>query len=86
MAKIISFNTKNKLFKEKTRKIGKNVKPDCVKMISNLIETDERNKLLIDIKIMRITYNSRLCWLSELETLYVSKTFVILETFVLLRY
>ena len=49
IAKIVTFYSKNKLFAEKKRYINGKVRPDCVKMISNLIELESRNNNIIDV-------------------------------------
>lgn len=49
VAKIITFGSKDKKFREKRKYFGGKVKPDCIGMISNLIELDSRNKHIINI-------------------------------------
>ena len=49
VAKIITYHSKDKLFKEKKRFINGKVRPDCVKMITNLITLDSRNQHIINV-------------------------------------
>jgi len=49
VAKIITFISDDKLFKEKRRYINGSMKPNSVKMISNIIDIESRNKHIINI-------------------------------------
>jgi superfamily II DNA or RNA helicase len=49
VAKIITYHSKDKLFKEKKRFINGKVRPDCVKMITNLITLESRNQHIINV-------------------------------------
>ena len=49
VVKIITFKSTDPLFKEKKRWIQGKVRPDCVKMITNLIQIKQRNEHIINI-------------------------------------
>jgi superfamily II DNA or RNA helicase len=49
VAKIITFSCTDPLFKEKKRWIKGRIRPDCVKMIGNLIQIKQRNNHIVDI-------------------------------------
>jgi superfamily II DNA or RNA helicase len=49
VSKIITFDSTDENYKSRQRFILGKLRPDCVKMISDIIENEHRNKLLIDI-------------------------------------
>jgi superfamily II DNA or RNA helicase len=49
VSKIITFSSKDKLFAEKSRYMKGQVRPDCVKMITNLTELKARNNHIINV-------------------------------------
>lgn len=49
VSKIVYFTSNDKLFAEKRRYFSGQLKPDCVKMISNLIKIESRNQQLVNI-------------------------------------
>ena len=49
VVKILTFFSNNILFEERTRFITGTIRPDCVKMITNLTLLEERNKHIINI-------------------------------------
>jgi len=66
VTKIITFVCTDKLFKEKKRWIKGSIRPDCVKMIENLIQIEQRNKHIVDIiNSLRRTGERKILILSE---------------------
>lgn len=66
VTKIITFNCNDKLFKEKKRWIQGKIRPDCVKMIGNLIQISQRNKHIVDIiNCLRQTGERKILILSD---------------------
>lgn len=49
VTKMITFNCTDPLFKEKKRWIKGKIRPDCVAMITNLIQIKQRNQHIVDI-------------------------------------
>jgi superfamily II DNA or RNA helicase len=58
VVKIIHYDSKHENFREKKRFINGAIRPDCVKMISNLVELHERNNVIIKILNYIIKNNS----------------------------
>lgn len=66
VAKIITYTYTDPLFKEKKRWIKGSIRPDCVKMIGNLITMKQRNQHIVDIiNTLRRTGERKILILSE---------------------
>jgi superfamily II DNA or RNA helicase len=72
VAKILNFNSKNKKFKEMVQVIKGMRMPNCVKMINNLVENEERNSMIIKlIDALRKNPNRKILILSERKSTHL---------------